>query len=183
MLNIDYVNVEELRVAPFKATYILRPDLLVLSRSIYDYGFTAPLIVQKSTNFVIDGNERLLLVQNQKHIREKVGNLVPVLYVDCDSIDAPLMHVRLNRGRGNMLAKPLSSIIRNIIKSKKYDRGSMDSLLTMKDDELNLMLDGSLLKHRKVSEHKYSRAWVPVEAPPGTVDAGVIAEKPPNSDR
>ena len=182
MLNIEYVKVDDLKVAPFKATYILRPDLLVLSRSLFDYGFTSPLVVQRSTNYVIDGNERLLLVQNQKHIREQIGETVPVIYFDCDSIDAPLMHIRLNRGRGAMLAKPVSTIIRNIIKSKKYDKDGMDSLLTMKHDEFNLMIDGSLLKHRNLTEHKYSRAWVPVEAPPGTVDSSSSAEKPPNSD-
>ena len=82
-----------------------------------------------------------------------------------------------------MLAKPVSAIIRNIIQSKKYKKEDMDSVLCMKHDEYNLMIDGSLLKHRKVSEHKYSRAWVPVEAPAGTLDSGPVTESPPNSDR
>jgi hypothetical protein len=180
---IENVNVDELNIAPFKATYILRPDLLVLSKSLYDFGFISPLIVQKSTNIVIDGNERLSLAKNQKHIREKIGDTVPVVYIECDSLDAQMLHLRLNRSRGEMLAKPVSSIIRNIIKSKKYKKEDLDSILQMKHDEFNLMIDGSLLKHRNVSEHKYSRAWVPVEAPAGTVDTSPVTERPPNSDR
>lgn len=182
-MQIDYVDFDELNVAPFKATHILRPDLLVLSRSLWDYGILSPLIVQKSTNNVIDGNERLLLARSQKQIVEACGGSCPVIFFDCDSIDAQLMHVRINRGRNQMVAKPVSSIIRNIIKSKKYNKKDMDSLLQMKNDEYQLMIDGSLLKHRNVSEHKYSRAWVPVEAPPGTVDSGPKIEKPPNADR
>jgi hypothetical protein len=182
-MEINYINIDELVIAPFKATYILRPDLLVLSRSLYDLGFIAPLIVQKSTNIVIDGNERLSLVKNQKQIREKTGDTIPVIYIDCDSLDAQMLHIRINRSRGSMLAKPVSSIIRNIIKSKKYKKEDLDSILQMKHDEYQLMIDGSLLKHRKISEHKYSRAWVPVEAPAGTLDSGPVTETPPNSDR
>ena len=179
----ENIHVDELVIAPFKATYILRPDLLVLSRSLYDLGFISPLIVQKSTNIVIDGNERLMLAKNQKQIRERIGETVPVIYVDCDALDAQMLHVRINRSRGSMLAKPVSSIIRNLIKSKKYKKEDMDSILQMKHDEFNLMIDGSLLKHRNVAEHKYSRAWVPVEAPAGTVDNSPVTERPPNSDR
>jgi hypothetical protein len=182
-MKIDYVDFAELHVAPFKSTHILRPDLLVLSRSLADYGILSPLIVQSSTNIVIDGNERLLLGQSQKRIQDACGGSCPVIFFDCDSIDAQLMHIRLNRGRTTMVAKPVSSIIRNIIRSKKYDKKDMDSLLQMKTDEYQLMMDGSLLKHRDVANHKYSRAWVPVEAPAGTVDSGFTAEKPPNADR
>ena len=74
-------------------------------------------------------------------------------------------------------------VIRNIILSKKYSPKDLDRTLSMKKDEYELMMDGTLLKHRKVSDHKYSRAWVPVEAPPGTIDTGIEFETPPNSDR
>ena len=182
-MEIEYIDFDELNVAPFKSTHILRPDLLVLSRSMWDYGILSPLIVQRSTNNVIDGNERLLLAKSQKEIRDKCGDRCPVIFFDCDSIDAQLMHVRLNRGRNQLVAKPVSKIIRNLVMSKKYSRKDMDALLQMKFDEYQLMIDGSLIKHRKVSEHKYSRAWVPVEAPAGTVESGPSIEKPPNADR
>jgi hypothetical protein len=54
----------------------------------------------------------------------------------------------------------------------------------MKGDELELMMDGSMIKHRKVPNHRYSRAWVPIEAPAGTVDKkSADIESPPNPDR
>ena len=63
----------------------------------------------------------------------------------------------------------------------------------MKFDELELMLDGSIIKRRKVADHNYSRAWVPIEAPPGSTDSElarkhqvaeeIVIEKPPNPDR
>jgi hypothetical protein len=98
-------------------------------------------------------------------------------------VDARLLHIGLNRARSSVVAKPMSSIIRSIILSKKYTAKDLDRMLSIKKDEFDLMMDGTLLKHRKVSEHKYSRAWVPVEAPAGTLDRGIEIESPPNADR
>lgn len=183
MNSIDIVPFKELTVAPFKATYILRPDLLTLSRSLMDFGFMLPIVVQKNTNIVIDGNERLLLATKNKNVKSVVGDDCPVVYVECDSLDAQLMHLRLNRSKGNLLAKPTSNIIRNLIKSKKFCKEDFEDMLQMRNDEFNLMLNGSLLKSRKVSEHNYSRAWVPVEADPKATELPISIEKPPNADR
>ena len=111
MQKIDYVNFSELNIAPFKATYILRPDLLTLAKSLIDFGFITPIIVQKGTNFVIDGNERVSLAKINKHVKLAVGDTCPVIYFECDSFEAQMMHLRLNRSKGTLLAKPTSKII------------------------------------------------------------------------
>lgn len=183
MHNIEMVNFDDLQIAPFKATHILRPDLLSLSASLRDFGFIIPIIIQKSTNIVIDGNERVLIAKNQKKVSEIVGDQCPVVAIDCDSMEAQMLHLRLNRSRGNLLAKPMSRIIRNLIHSKRYERADLGLLLQMKHDEIQLLLDGSLLKHRKISEHSYSRAWVPIEADPKITQVPLSIEKPPNADR
>lgn len=183
MQKIDYVPFAELNIAPFKATYILRPDLLTLAKSLIDFGFIIPIIVQKDTNIVIDGNERVSLAKINKYVKNAVGESCPVVYVECDSFEAQMMHLRLNRSRGSLLAKPTSNIIRNFIQSKRYCKEDLDEFLQMKHDEFYLLLDGSLLKHRKISEHSYSRAWVPVEADPRATDSSIAIEKPSNSDR
>ncbi len=183
-MKIDYINVDELVIAPYKSTYILRPDLLTLSSSLMDLGFIAPVTVHASTMEVIDGNERVLLAKNVKNIREKCDGLVPCVLIDCGKYDAMLMHLRLNRGRGALVAKPMSAIVRKLVASGHSDRPSLDRTLCMKKMEFDLMMDNTIIKQRKTSEHKYSRAWVPVEAPPGAVEKGGISiETPPNPDR
>lgn len=183
MHQIEMIDFKDLQIAPFKATYILRPDLLALSASLRDFGFIVPIVVQKSTNIVIDGNERLLLAKNQKHLVSIVGEKCPVVKIDCNSMEAQMLHLRLNRSRGNLLAKPMSTIIRNLIHSGKYQIPDLSSSLQMKDDEVQLLLDGSLLKHRKISEHSYSRAWVPIEVDSRITEMPISIEKPPNADR
>lgn len=183
MNKIEMVPFSELKIAPFKATYILRPDLLSLSSSLYDLGFIIPIVVQASTNIVIDGNERVLIATGQKTIAQKVGEECPVVKIDCDSMEAQMLHLRLNRSRGNLLAKPMSNIVRNLIQSRKYQKEQLNSLLQMKDEELTLLMDGSLLKQRNVSKHTYSRAWVPVEADAKITEMPITIEAPPGPDR
>ena len=182
-LNIKYVDPAALKVPSWKATHILRPDLLVLSASLTEFGFVEPIHVRKATGEIIDGSERYLLATNIKQIAHHVKNGIPVIEHDIDSLSAMMLHLRLNRGRGNIVAKPMSNIIKKLRLSGKYKLTDFESLLCMKADELSLMIDGSLIKTRNIPEHRYSRAWVPVEAPPGTVDSGPIVERPPNADR
>lgn len=183
MQKIEMVKFDDLQIAPFKATHILRPDLLSLSASLRDFGFIIPIVIQKSTNIVIDGNERVLIAKNQKKVSEIVGTECPVVSIDCDSMEAQMLHLRLNRSRGNLLAKPMSTIIRNLVQSKKYSKSDLTALLQMKNDEIQLLLDGSLIKQRKISQHSYSRAWVPIEADPKITQVPISIEKPPNADR
>ena len=184
-LNIEYVDALALREPKWNSTHILRPDLLVMADSIGTFGIMSPLLVQSSTNVVIDGTQRLRLILGNKHILEKLGGVVPVVYLDVDELDAMVIHVQVNRGRGVMVAKKLSGIVRMLSKTKKFSESDFGRRFAMKFLELELMLDASILKHRDIKNHTYSRAWVPVEAPPGTVESGegISIERPPNADR
>lgn len=182
-MNINYVNASDLVVPAWKATHILRPDLLVLSASLLQYGFIQPVHIRAETMELIDGSERVLLAQNVSAINKKTKGLVPVIEHDCDSIDAMMLHLRLNRGRSSLVAKKVSSITRKLNMSGRYSRRDFDDLLCMKTDEFDLMISGDLLKARKISEHTYSRAWVPIEAPAGTIEEEPLIERPPNADR
>ena len=182
-MDIKYVAISELKIPSWKATHILRPDLLVLSASLYEFGFIQPIHVRRETMEIIDGSERWLLASNVSHIAKKINNKIPVIFHDCDSIEAMMMHLRLNRGKGSLVAKKVSSIIRKLSMSGRYDKTDFDKLLKIGVDELELLEMGDLIKIRKVPEHTYSRAWVTIEAPSNSVDGGPYIERPPNSDR
>jgi len=184
-LKIENVDIATLKEPQWSTTHILRPDLLVLADSIGVYGVLSPLLVQSSTNVVIDGTQRLRLISGNKHLLQKTGGIVPVVYMDVDELDAMIIHVQVNRGRGAMVAKKLSAIVRMLSKTKKFSESDFGKRFAMRFLELELMLDASILKHRDIKNHTYSRAWVPVEAPPGTVESGdeISIERPPNPDR
>ena len=181
-MKIDLVPNSSIRPPNWRATYLLKPDFNLLRESMMDYGWTQPIVVQEKTSLIIDGFHRWAISQETSFIK-KYGTEVPIYRKDIDDIDSMVMHIRLNRARGSILAKKMSNIIIDICVTGKYGTEEILTLLGLTDDELDLMLAPNLIKHRKVPEHKYSRAWIPVEAP--KIDEKNIPnfERPPNLDR
>lgn len=180
--EMQWVEASTLKLASWRTTYIIKSDLEVLARSMEDYGWLQPIIVQKSSNTIIDGAHRWMISGNLKKLRKMTEETVPVIFVDCDDIEAMLMHGRLNRGRGEVVAQKLSRIVRSVIRSRKYGEADIKRMFVMHMDEVDLMVDGTLLFDKNISEHKYSSAWVPIEAPATAKDSAMIIERPPNAD-
>jgi ParB-like chromosome segregation protein Spo0J len=182
-LDIIWVEGQTLKAAPWRSTYVLRPDLNVLASSMEDHGWLQPIVVQKKSNMIIDGHHRWEIAGSLKKFTKTYKGLIPVVYEDCSDIEAMMLHLRMNRGRGNVVAKKMSRILRDCNASRKYNEKDFKRILSMHYDEIDIMLDGTLLKSRKVSDHKYSNAWVPVEAPAGAIETAAVIERPPNADR
>lgn len=174
---------EDLNLAQWRATYILRPDMAVLAQSMHTYGWIAPLVVREQTKEIIDGNNRLLALRHDPKLMRKLGHSIPCVLVRCDLPQAMMMHLQLNRGRGATMGAGTSKIVREILKSRRFAKNNLQSLLGMSTDEIDLMVDATLIKQRNVPEHRYSKAWVPVEAPATITDEALVIERPPNQDR
>jgi hypothetical protein len=183
MIEIEYVSPDALSVPEWRATYVLRPEMLIISASLSQFGFIQPIHVRKSTGEIIDGSERYLLATSIPQITDIWGDLIPVVYHDVDLIDAMMLHLRLNRGHSTVLVAKTSELIRKIRRSGKYGAADFQDMLCMRSEELSLMLDGTLFKTRKIKEHNYARAWVPIEAPSSSGEATNWIERPPNPDR
>jgi hypothetical protein len=181
--NIEWVDHKSLKPAKWRATYLLTPDLEVLSRCMEEYGWVQPIVVQSAKNTIIDGHYRWEVAGSSKTISKRYKGKVPVVYHECGDIEAMLMHLRLNRSKGSLFAKRMSRIVRDLIMSGRFSEAEIKKALVMRNDEMDLMIDGSLIKMRKISEHKYSQAWVPVEASASITEQSGIIERPPNPDR
>jgi len=180
-MEIKYIPIEDLKIGDWHANYILKPELKVLASSIGNLGFVSPLIVMKRDNSIIDGYYRWMIVKENKELSKKHPT-IPCVIVDCDSLEASMLHLRINRSRGQLVAHLVSGVIKKLVRSKKYNEKDLQQLLSMSDDELDVLLDGTIIKRIKISEHKYSRAWVPIEAPKNALE-NFVPEKPPNADR
>lgn len=180
-MKIDEIAIDELKKGDWHSNHILKPDLKVLARSIADLGFVSPITVMKRDNSIIDGYHRWMIVKENKELRKSITH-IPCIIIDCDSLDAGMLHLRLNRSKGSLVAHRVSDLVKKLIRSKKYNEDDLAQLLSMSDDELDVLLDGTIVKRVNIAEHKYSRAWVPIEAPKGAVDT-FAPEKPPNPDR
>lgn len=181
-MNYSEMPLNSVKPAPWRINYLLKPDMLLLADSMNEYGWLQPIVVQKSTGHIIDGFHRWVTAQGTDFVKA-YGKNVPVVVVDVDNIDAMIMHARLNRARGTIFAKPFSKLIRTLVVADKYSADEIADMLNMSADEFDLMLTGGLLKQRKIPQHQYSKAWVPVEAPSKDELDNPIVERPPNADR
>lgn len=175
---IEAVSHNDLKPMKFRSTYILKPDLILLATSIYAYGWTSPVVVRASDMTIIDGHERVALAAENKQLRY-MDTGVPVVKVDVDEIDAMIMHLTLNRARGEIVNTYFSKLLRRVHFSRKYDEDELIQRLGMSRSEFQILLDGSLIKTRKVPEHSYSKAWVPIES---DRDEAPQVERPPNKE-
>lgn len=182
-MNINYVGIDELVEAPWRATYVLKPDMSILAQSLNAYGWTAPLVVRHQTMEIIDGYHRWLVVSQDKSLARRLKKQVPVLTVRCSKPQAMLMHLQLNRSRGDITGEGMSRVVRELVVSRSFSPQDLMHALGMSRDEMDVMVDGTLFKHRGVQKHTYSKAWVPIEAPANVTEQAAIIEKPPNADR
>lgn len=176
-MNIETVTADKLKAGPWKATYMLKTDLKALAASLQMFGWTQPLVVKADTLEIIDGHERWQLTRNTP-----LGKQTPVHLYKGDTIDSALLHLHLNRDRGQLQARHLGRTLNKVLASRKYDETHLLKQFAMTRDELEILLEGTLLRQRNIAEHNYSRAWVPIEAPADS-HTEIIFETPPNNDQ
>ena len=181
-MSIIYVNVENVRPPEWATTHILTPDIRLLYRSILSYGWLYPLIVRKEDMTIIDGSSRWMVASESDDIL--VDGKIPITVVDCDEANAILMHIRLNRAKGSIVAKRLSRAIQRLNDLGYTDEVQIRTALMMTPDEYEVLSEPRLLKNKKLVTHEYSRAWVPIEVAPESVQKSseMTFERPPTPD-
>lgn len=166
---MDFVSTSSIRPPKWTTScYIVSPDYKRLSKSIDTYGFFSPIVIQKD-GAIIDGFHRWT-VANELNISQ-----VPVVVADVDDIEAMLLHIDLNRYRGIVIAKYLSRMMQRIMESDRFSEDQLRERMGLGQDEFDILLDGTLIKMRKIKQHSYSPAWVPIESKSGE---DIVIEKP-----
>lgn len=175
----EEVSYEDIAPPDWRATHTLKPDLRLVSDSALEYGWLTPLIVTQNGT-IIDGFHRWWLSHKYRPIERKYKGILPIRRIEVDEIDARILHVQLNRGRGNLVPKMLSELMLDVLDSGKYEEEELKKKLRMGIDEFELLLTENLLKAKKIAEYEYSLAWIPVD---GVTGEKIETERPPNPDR
>jgi hypothetical protein len=166
-MQTQHIFLADLKIGGWATScYVVQPDYKRLMTSIETYGVLAPLVVQQGTNTIVDGHHRLRAAQ------ELGLSSVPCVLVECDDIEAVLLHIDLNRYRGVVVAKFLSNLIGYILETGVYEYDALRERMALSKEEFDILADGTLVKMRKIKQHSYSPAWVPVESATGE-DIGI----------
>lgn len=124
-MEIQNVPINELKPNPENPRKISKPELNKLIRSIKEFNFVDPIIVNKHKdryNIIIGGHQRVLAAK-------KIGmKTVPVNYVDLDYERENLLNIALNEISGDWDDEKLSIIL------KKLEENEADLSLTGFDE-------------------------------------------------
>lgn len=184
-MKIEQVKTVNIRPADWSTTHILTPDLKLLVKSIQDFGWLSPIVVRTEDSTIIDGFTRWQVATTDKTVLARDKGQVPVQWVDCSETTAKIMHVRLNRARGMIAVRYLSELVKDLVETSGLSDDQLSSALGMTSEEFNVLAEPSLIKLRKLSEHVYSNAWVPIEVAAGSSAISVpdiSFERPPTPD-
>ena len=90
-LVIEYVPINQLRPFGGNPRKISEKGLHKLKRSVEEFGFVNPILVQKGTNMIIAGHQRL------KAAKAAGLSEVPVVWLDMDDVTAKAYNIADNR--------------------------------------------------------------------------------------
>ena len=93
-MEIKNVLVKDIKYAPYNPRKISNEVLNKLKRSIEEFGYIEPIIVNKRTMYVVGGNQRLKVLR-QLDIKE-----VQAVIVDLDDTHEKALNIALNKING-----------------------------------------------------------------------------------
>ena len=118
-------------------------------------GFTQPVIVQKSTGEIVDGEHRWRASQALN--MEKI----PVVYVDMTDEQRRVSTLRHNRARGSEDIQLTAQVMRDLEKLGALD-WAQDTLM-LSDVEVNRLLE-DVPAPESLKNEEFSTAWTPTDA-------------------
>lgn len=128
-IKIVYIPIAELKPAPYNPREISRHDFEALKRSIQEFGFVDPVIVNKD-NSIIGGHQRV------DAARELGIDAVPVVYVEVGDEQAKILNLALNRISGEWDKEKLKNLFSEL-SSLSLDLG----LTGFTSEEVSTLLD------------------------------------------
>jgi ParB/RepB/Spo0J family partition protein len=153
-LSIEYVSVDAIKPNNYNPNRQSEHDFELLMKSMEEDGFTQPIIVQKSTTMIVDGEHRwrAAIVLGYTEI--------PVVYVEMTPEQMRIATLRHNRARGSEDMELSVQVLRDLQELGALD-WAQDSLM-LSDEEVNRLLD-DIPVPEALANMEYSQSWEPSE--------------------
>ena len=154
-LQIQYVSPTEVKPNSYNPNRQSDRDFELLLKSMKEDGFTQPVIVQKSTSEIVDGEHRWRA--SQALGMEKI----PVVYVEMTDEQRRVSTLRHNRARGSEDIQLTAQVMRDLEKLGALD-WAQDTLM-LSDVEVNRLLE-DVPAPESLKNEEFSTAWTPTDA-------------------
>ncbi len=157
---IKWLPVDDLRANTYNPNVVYTPELRLLERSILQQGWLQPILVNREL-LIIDGFHRAGLAKTSAAVRALTAGKVPCAVLDISTAEAMLLTVRMNRAKGSHIAIKMHELVAELVTVHGQTPKHIAESIGATADEVELLLQDGVFKALKISEHKYSTAWVP----------------------
>lgn len=153
-LVIEYVPINSIKPNDYNPNRQSEHDFELLIKSMQEDGFTQPIIVQKSTKMIVDGEHRwrAAMVLGYKEI--------PVVFVNMTAEQMRIATLRHNRARGSEDLELSVQVLRDLQELGALE-WAQDSLM-LSDEEINKLLKDIPVPEALANE-EYSQSWEPLD--------------------
>lgn len=132
IMNVELIAIDSLKAAGYNARTMNQHDFESLQRSIDEFGFVDPAIVNKRNNTIVGGHMRV------NAARELGYETVPVVYVDLDEQKEKSLNIALNKITGEFDNEMLDELLRELDDESRLLTGfSDDEILKLADGEVD----------------------------------------------
>lgn len=153
-LSIEYVPITSIKPNNYNPNRQSEHDFELLVKSMEEDGFTQPIIVQKSTYMIVDGEHRWRAATVLGYSE------IPVVFVEMTPEQMRIATLRHNRARGSEDMELSVQVLRDLQELGALD-WAQDSLM-LSDDEINRLLDDIPVPEALANE-EYNKSWEPSE--------------------
>lgn len=132
-LTIDYVSPDDIKPNDYNPNRQSEHDFELLCKSIDEDGFTQPVVVNRDSRVIVDGEHRWRAAQ-------ALGlEKIPVVFVDMTEAQAKIATLRHNRARGDEDVELAAAVLKDLIKLGATD-WAKDSL-GLDDVEIKIFME------------------------------------------
>lgn len=153
-LAIEYVSVDSIKPNNYNPNRQSEHDFELLLKSMEEDGFTQPIIVQKKTKMIVDGEHRWRAAKTLGYTE------IPVVYVDMTPEQMRIATLRHNRARGSEDLELSVQVLRDLQELGALD-WAQDSLM-LSDEEVNRLLE-DIPVPEALANDEFSQSWEPDE--------------------
>jgi ParB/RepB/Spo0J family partition protein len=157
-LSIEYVPVDSITPNSYNPNRQNDHDFELLLRSMEEDGFTQPIICQRGTRQIVDGEHRWRAA-TQLGFKE-----IPVVFTDMTPEQMKIATLRHNRARGSEDMELSAQVLRDLQELGALE-WAQDSLM-LDDTEIERLLNDVDVPEVLAGE-QYSQAWMPVRTTEG----------------
>lgn len=160
--RIKWRHADELNANDYNPNVVFTPELRLLEKSILQAGWVQPILATEDGT-IIDGFHRVQLSLKSEKLRARYGGRVPVAVIKLAREAAMLMTVRMNRAKGTHVAVRMSALVRELLDVHKLEPQQVAEGMGATLDEVHLLHQEGIFKHRNLDKVPFSRAWIPRE--------------------